>query len=106
MNRERRVRSTYPEAKACALEIKEAAAAYGVECDVVNVREAKDQLSRLLDHAERGEQIIITSDGRPKAMIVRYRPMTHGATWTSQRALRQKTPISEDSATIIRDGGP
>ena len=40
MNRERRVRSTYPEAKACALEIKEAAAAYGVECDVVNVREA------------------------------------------------------------------
>jgi prevent-host-death family protein len=102
MNRKRRVRSTYPEAKAQELAIKEAAAAYGVECDVVSVREAKDQLSSLLDRAQRGEQIIITSDGRPKAMIVRYRPMIQGAKWTSRRALRQKTSVSEDSASILR----
>jgi prevent-host-death family protein len=103
MNQKRRLRSTYPEAKAQKLEIREAAAAYGVDCDVVSVREAKDRLSSLLDRASRGEQIVITSDGRPKAMIVRYRPMIRGARWTSQRALRQKTPISEDSAQIIRE---
>lgn len=82
--------------------IKEAAASYGVECDVVSVREAKDRLSSLLDRAARGEQIVITSDGRPKAMIVRYRPMVHGAKWTSQKELREKTSISEDSTPIIR----
>jgi len=85
-----------------ALAIKEAAAAYGVECGVVNVREAKDQLSSLLDRAERGERIVVTSDGRPKAMIVRYRPMIQGAKWTSHRALREKTSICEDSAPILR----
>ena len=103
MNRKQRVRSTYPEAKAHELEIREAAAAYGVKCDVVSVREAKDQLSNLLYRASRGEQIVITSDGLPKAMIVRYRPAVHGAKWTSRRALRQKTPLSEDSTPIIRE---
>ena len=97
------MRSTYPEAKAQEYEIKEAAAAYGVECDVVNVREAKDRLSSLLDRAARGERIVITSDGRPKAMIVRYLPMIHGAKWTSHRALRKLTSVSEDSAQILRE---
>jgi prevent-host-death family protein len=103
MNRKRRIHSTHPEAKAHNLAIKEAAAAYGIACKVVNVREAKDQLSSLLDRASKGEQIVITSDGLPKAMIVRYRPMIHGAKWTSQRALRQLTTVSEDSAPIIRE---
>ena len=80
----------------------EAAAAYGIVCGVVNVREAKDQLSSLLDRAERGERIVVTSDGRPKAMIVRYRPMVQGAKWTSLRALREKTTIVEDSTPFIR----
>jgi len=103
MKKKRRLRSTYPEAKAIELEIKEAASAYGIECDVVNVREAKDQLSRLLDRAAQGERIVITSDGRPKAMIVRYRPAIQGAKWTSKRALRAKTPICEDSTAILRE---
>jgi prevent-host-death family protein len=103
MKRKKRVRSTYPEAKAQELAIQEAAAAYGVTCSVVSVREAKDQLSSILDRAERGEQIVVTSDGRPKAMIVRYRPMILGAKWTSHRALRQKTLILEDSTPIIRE---
>jgi prevent-host-death family protein len=102
MKRKQRIRSTFPEAMAQELAIMEAAAAYGIDCDVVSVREAKDNLSGLLDRAERGEQIVITSDGRPKAMIVRYRPMIQGAKWTSRRALRQKTLVSEDSAPIIR----
>jgi prevent-host-death family protein len=102
MKKSTRTRSVYPEAKANELGIKEAAAAFGIECDVVNVRQAKDQLSNLLDRAARGVQIVITSDGRPKAMIVRYRPIIQGAKWTSQRALRMKTLVSEDSTPIIR----
>jgi prevent-host-death family protein len=102
MNRKRRIRSTYPEAKAGKLAIEEAAATYGIECGVVNVREAKDQLSSLLDRAAKGEQIVITSDGHPKAMIVRYRPIIRGAKWTSQHELR-KLSVCEDSAQILRD---
>jgi prevent-host-death family protein len=102
MNKKQRVRSTYPEAEAQVLAVKEAAAAYGVECEVVSVREAKDKFSSLLDRAEKGEQIVITSDGRPKAMIVRYRPMIHGPKWTSKRALRQLS-VCEDSTSILRE---
>ena len=36
----------------------------------MNVRGAKAKLSELLDRAARGEEIIITSDGRPKARLV------------------------------------
>ena len=93
MKNKRGIHSTYPEAQAQKLSIKEASAAYGVPCGVVCVREAKDQLSSLLDRAERGERIVVTSDGRPKAMIVRYRPMIEGAKWTSLRELREKTTM-------------
>jgi prevent-host-death family protein len=102
MKRILRIRSTYPAAKAQELEIREAAASYGVECDVVNVREAKDQLSSLLDRAANGAQIVITSDGKPKAMIVRYRPMIRGNGWKSHKDLREKTLIVEDSTPFIR----
>jgi prevent-host-death family protein len=98
----RRIRAAYPESEAQALEIKEAASAYGIECEVVNVREAKNQLSRLLDRAANGERIVITSDGLPKAMIVRYRPIIHGTKWKSHRDLRVKALIIEDSTPIIR----
>ena len=70
MKAQRRLRSTYPEAMAIESSIRESAQALGEICDVVNVREAKDQPSGLLERAARGEKIIVTSDGRPKAMIV------------------------------------
>jgi len=101
MNKKPRIRSTHPEVKAQKQAIEEAAAAYGVECEVINVREAKNQLSGLLDRAEKGARIVITSDGRPKAMIVRYLPVIQGARWPSLRALRKKTLIVEDSASIL-----
>jgi prevent-host-death family protein len=103
MTRKRRNRSTYPEAKAQSLQIQEAAATYGISCEIVTVRQAKDQLSSLLDRAEKGERIVVTSDGRPKAMIVRYRPTIQGGKWTSHRALRERTTIVEDSSKILRD---
>jgi prevent-host-death family protein len=37
---------------------------------VTNVRAAKARLSELLERAAAGEEIVITSDGRPKAKLV------------------------------------
>lgn len=82
-------------------QIREAAAAYGIKRDVVAVREAKDQLSALLQRAAQGEQIVITSDGEPKAMIVRYRPVLRGKPWKSLAAFRATMPMTPDSAGII-----
>ena len=36
----------------------------------INVRAAKDQLSSLLEEAAQGNEIVITSDGKPKAKLV------------------------------------
>lgn len=36
----------------------------------VNIREAKVQLSRLVDEAIRGEEVIITRDGKPLVKLV------------------------------------
>lgn len=83
-------------------QIREAAAAYGIRRDVVSVREAKDRLSGLLQRAARGEQIVITSDGEPKAMIVRYRPVLRGKPWQSLAAFRAKQPLQPDSTPLLR----
>lgn len=41
----------------------------------VGVHEAKTQLSRLLTDVERGEEIIITSRGRPVARLAPVQPL-------------------------------
>lgn len=82
--------------------IKEAAAELGLRRDVVSVREAKDQLSGLLQRASLGEEIVITSDGQPKAMIVRYRPVLRGKPWQSLKSLRATMPVGPDSTPLIR----
>lgn len=82
-------------------EIRDAAAAYGIRRDVVAVREVKDQLSALLQRAALGEQIVITSDDQPKAMIVRYRPVLRGKPWKSLAEFRAKQPMQPDSMALI-----
>ena len=54
--------------------------AYVVTCSytepmLANVRAAKARLSELLERASAGEEIIITSDGRPKAKLVGIQPV-------------------------------
>lgn len=82
--------------------MEEAQAAYAEPAEV-NVRTAKDQLSALLERAAQGEEIVITSDGKPKAMIVRYRPVISGKAAQSLRALRKSMPVSPDSTALIRE---
>jgi prevent-host-death family protein len=42
---------------------------------VVNVHEAKTQLSRLLERVEQGEEIVIGRAGKPVAKLVPYHPV-------------------------------
>lgn len=41
---------------------------------IVNVHEAKTELSRLLERVERGEAIVIARAGKPVARLSRYEP--------------------------------
>lgn len=68
----------------------------------VNVRTAKDQISALLERAAEGEEIVITSDGRPKGMIVRFRPQPEGRVAGSMAALRRAMAQTPDSTAQIR----
>src|SRR5687767_10599062 len=76
-------------------------ATYGEPVEV-SVRVAKDQLSSLLERAAQGEDIVITSDGKPKAMIVRYRPVITGKPAKSLRELRKTMPMTPDSTEMVR----
>jgi prevent-host-death family protein len=69
----------------------------------VSVREAKDQMSALLARVAVGDEIVITSDGEPKAMLVRYRPVVGGRPWRSLAALRATMPVTPDSTGLVRD---
>lgn len=44
------------------------------QTEIVNVHAAKTQLSRLLERAEAGEEIVIGRAGKPIAKLVRYVP--------------------------------
>jgi prevent-host-death family protein len=83
--------------------VEEAAAEVLRRRTTVSVREAKDQLSALLARAAEGEEIVITSDGEPKAMLVRYRPVVGGRPWTSLETLRSTLPMGPDSTALLRE---
>jgi prevent-host-death family protein len=43
--------------------------------DIVNLYDAKTNLSRLVDRAAAGEEIVIAKAGKPKARLVPFRPV-------------------------------
>jgi prevent-host-death family protein len=73
----------------------------------INVRAAKDQLSSLLEQASRGAEIIITSDGHPKARLVPVR--SHGKPYSVDWKWLKDQPLvfgpsAEALIRIDRDG--
>lgn len=92
----------YKEPAETAMMVQEAAREVGLQREVVSVREAKDGLSSLLQRAAAGEEIVITSDGQPKAMIVRYKPVIIGAPARSRHELRASMTMGKDSTAMIR----
>lgn len=73
----------------------------------VNVRAAKDRLSSLLEAAARGDEVVITSDGRPKARLVgvvpRRRPFRMPWAWLRAQPL-SAGPWAEELVREDRDG--
>lgn len=68
----------------------------------VSVREAKDQLSALLQRVADGEEIVVTSDGQPKAMLVKFRPIMGGKPWRPLGAFLTDQPMGPDSTEAVR----
>ena len=109
MKRKKPVSPVYPEAKDSTTQIREDAAVYGLRRDVLGVRDVKDQLSSLLQRAAGGEEIVVTSDGVPTAMIVRYKPVIRGKPYKPNWAHLRSMPMTSDSTAMIReerDSGP
>lgn len=101
----------YPPAGAENMVLREASAAALEETElVVNVRAAKDQLSSLLEQAANGNEVIITSDGLPKAKLVpvRARRRPFRVDWEHLRSmpLKRGTTPAEVFVREDRDGRP
>jgi prevent-host-death family protein len=98
----------YPPARAEAMALNESAPALEEAEMVVNVRAAKDQLSSLLEQAARGNEVIITSDGLPKAKLVpvRARRQPFRVNWDLLRSMPLVTtgPTTEQLVREDRDG--
>jgi prevent-host-death family protein len=97
----------YPPARADSMSLHEPRLLEKTEL-TVDVRTAKDQLSNLLEQAAQGNEVIITSDGVPKARLVPIRagrrPLR--VDWEFLRALRSRRrgPASEELIRADRDG--
>ena len=75
----------------------------------INVRAAKDNLSSLLEEASRGNEIIITSDGKPKAKLVpvQMKRKRFKVDWELLRSMPvTKGPTGEELIREDRDGRP
>ena len=66
------------------------------EIMIANVRTTKARLSELLERAAAGEEIVITSDGRPKAKLVGIPPVR--ATYRVNRRLLAVAPRKAGAA--------
>jgi len=75
---------------------------------IASVRTAKARLSQLLERAAAGEEIVITSDGRPKAKIVGLGPAPRPFR-VNHRLLRTRRGGTGRSADVLvrqeRDAG-
>lgn len=76
----------------------------------INVRTAKNQLSSLLERATRGDVVVITSDGKPKAKLVPYasRRKSFRVDWQLLKATAAKSGAkpAEKIVREDRDGRP
>lgn len=70
--------------------------------NTVNVREAREQISRLLDAVAAGEEIVIVRRGQPTARLVGLNTGT--VRFPDRQALRDAPPpMNESAADAVRD---
>jgi prevent-host-death family protein len=97
----------YPQHKPAALELKEVATMPGIG-EVINVRSAKAHLSALLELVAGGREITITSDGRPKAKLVKAEALERGKVFQGMGDYLMEQPIhrglsAEEAVNLDRD---
>ena len=99
----------YPEHKPAALELRETIALPGVGLSIP-VRAAKAKLSALLELVAGGQEITITSDGKPKAVLSpvgkhKTRKVFTG-TWEHLKKMPMQTegPFADEIIRADRDG--
>ncbi|MGD0745710.1 MAG: type II toxin-antitoxin system prevent-host-death family antitoxin [Verrucomicrobiota bacterium] len=85
--------------------LKEVAVAPGIG-EVISVRSAKAHLSALLDLVASGREITITSDGKPKAKLVKAETHERGKIFQGMGDYLMKQPIHRGPTAdeIIRAG--
>jgi len=75
----------------------------------VNIHEAKTHLSRLVDRAAAGEEIVIARAGRPVARLVAYVPRVPDRKLGAWRGKVWMAPdfdeTDEDTVRLFEDGG-
>jgi prevent-host-death family protein len=70
----------------------------------INAREARAQISRLLDAVEAGEEIIIQRNGKPIARLAPIDAPETSAHFPDRRAFRKQFPASrKDSGDFVRE---
>ena len=87
--------------------LKEIAVAPGVG-EVISVRSAKAHLSALLDLVAGGREITITSDGKPKAKLVKAETRERGKVFQGMGDYLMKQPIhrgmsADEAVSLDRD---
>jgi prevent-host-death family protein len=73
---------------------------------IFSVAEAKNNLSKLIDLALKGEQVTITRHGAPVVELRPARPATRAISqadldWLEANAIRPARPISEDAGALV-----
>jgi len=97
----------YPSAKSEPMVLKEVAVAPGIG-EVISVRSAKAHLSALLDLVAGGHEITITSNGKPKAKLVKAETRERGKIFRGMGDYLMKQPIhrgmsAEEAVNLDRD---
>jgi prevent-host-death family protein len=100
----------YPPHKPKPAVLKEVAVAPGIG-EVISVRSAKAHLSALLDLVAGGREIIITSDGKPKARLVKAEAEEPGKVFQGMGDYLLRQPIhggpsADEIIRVERDSRP
>lgn len=69
--------------------------------NITNIHEAKSQLSKLIELAEKGEEVIIGRAGKPVARLVPYGPTSEGPRKGGQ--LKGQIWIADDFDALPED---
>jgi prevent-host-death family protein len=97
----------YPPIKSEPMVLREVAAMPGIG-PVISIRAAKAHLSALLDLVASGQEITITSDGKPKAKLVKAETRERGKVFQGMGDYLMKQPIhrgmsAEEAVNLDRD---